>query len=123
MHKVRDSLLDLLVFIGLAIVYTIEAIVQYFIPVKYKVKSVVGDIVLITGGGGGLGRLLAERFSKLGATIVVWDINRKGKCSIFLDTCSEIRAQALECHDLINSGFMGRKKHVHSFSHLGGVSS
>lgn len=76
-RQVRNIVVDVLVFLGLAIVYIVEALVQLFVPVSYKSKSVSGDIVLITGGGGGLGRLLAERFSKLGSTIVVWDINQE----------------------------------------------
>lgn len=40
--------------------------------------------MLITGGGGGLGRLLAMRMARLKAKVVVWDINEKGKESRFL---------------------------------------
>lgn len=43
-----------------------------------KRKSVQGQIVLITGGGSGLGRLMAHRFAKLGAIPVIWDINEEG---------------------------------------------
>lgn len=38
-------------------------------------KDVSNDTVLITGGGFGLGRLLAERFAKLGSTVVIFDVN------------------------------------------------
>ncbi|XP_076251655.1 short-chain dehydrogenase/reductase family 16C member 6-like [Rhynchophorus ferrugineus] len=38
-------------------------------------KSVKGEIVLITGTGHGMGRLLAEKYAKEGATVVGWDIN------------------------------------------------
>lgn len=82
MKELRETVVDVLVFIGLAIVYIVEAIVQFFVPVSYKSKSVAGDVVLITGGGGGLGRLLAERFAKLGSIIVVWDINQSGEFSL-----------------------------------------
>lgn len=34
-----------------------------------------GKIVLITGGSGGLGRLIAEKAAALGATVVLWDIH------------------------------------------------
>lgn len=38
-------------------------------------KSVKDDIILITGGGSGIGRLMAQKFAKLGATIVTVDVN------------------------------------------------
>jgi all-trans-retinol dehydrogenase (NAD+) len=34
-----------------------------------------GKVVLITGGGRGLGRLAADRFAKLGAKLILWDID------------------------------------------------
>lgn len=42
-------------------------------------KSVDGQVILVTGAGHGLGKELATRFSKLGATLVLWDID-KDKC-------------------------------------------
>uniref|UniRef100_A0A915EHJ5 Short-chain dehydrogenase/reductase 3 n=1 Tax=Ditylenchus dipsaci TaxID=166011 RepID=A0A915EHJ5_9BILA len=38
-------------------------------------KSVKDQVVLITGSGMGLGRMLAIEFGKLGAKLVLWDIN------------------------------------------------
>lgn len=40
-----------------------------------------GELALITGGGGGLGRLLAIRLAKLGVDTIIWDINQEGKIS------------------------------------------
>jgi len=45
-------------------------------------KSINGEIALVTGGGGGLGRLLCLRLSNLGAIVVIWDINKAGEYSI-----------------------------------------
>jgi len=42
-------------------------------------KSINGEIALVTGGGGGLGRLLSLRLSNLGAVVVIWDINKAGE--------------------------------------------
>jgi len=41
-------------------------------------KSIVGKRVLITGGGMGIGRLMALKFAKDGAKIVLWDIRKEG---------------------------------------------
>lgn len=42
-------------------------------------QNVSGQVVLITGGGGGVGRFLALNFARLNSRIVIWDINREGK--------------------------------------------
>jgi all-trans-retinol dehydrogenase (NAD+) len=42
---------------------------------NYPKRSVKGKVILITGGGRGLGRLQADRFAKLGAKLILWDIN------------------------------------------------
>ncbi|RWS16493.1 epidermal retinol dehydrogenase 2-like isoform X1 [Dinothrombium tinctorium] len=41
-------------------------------------KKIEKEIVLITGGGGGLGKALGIRFAKKGATVVLWDVSEKG---------------------------------------------
>jgi all-trans-retinol dehydrogenase (NAD+) len=38
-------------------------------------KAVKGDVVVITGGAMGLGRLLALRFAALGAVVLIWDLH------------------------------------------------
>lgn len=68
--------LELLKVIGLSTYYMLESLVFLFVP-KHK-KNVSGEIVLITGAGSGIGRLLSLKFAKLGATLVLWDINQDG---------------------------------------------
>lgn len=50
----------------------------YYLAFGWPEKSLSTDIALITGGGNGLGRLLALRLCKMGAKVVIWDINKTG---------------------------------------------
>lgn len=74
-----DSILDFLpsppkewkklLFLALAYWYAREYTFQF------REKSVKGDVALITGAASGIGRLMALRLAKEGATIVIWDMN------------------------------------------------
>ncbi|XP_071950676.1 estradiol 17-beta-dehydrogenase 11-like [Antedon mediterranea] len=55
---------------------TCEGIYGFFKPSERK--NVAGETVLITGAGQGMGRLYALHFAKLGAKVVLWDINKEG---------------------------------------------
>lgn len=67
-----------------------------------KRKDITGEIVLITGAGSGMGRLMAVEFAKRNAVVVLWDINEPGRVlrmaailfyvhmsSLLLNTCSQ----------------------------------
>lgn len=43
--------------------------------IRPKEKSVAGQVCVITGAGGGLGRLFAREFARRRAVLVLWDIN------------------------------------------------
>jgi len=58
--------------------YIGEAVVKAVLPEKLFYKDVSGQIVLLTGGGSGIGRLMCLRLARLGATVVTWDINTNG---------------------------------------------
>uniref|UniRef100_A0A8D3DEE0 Retinol dehydrogenase 20 n=1 Tax=Scophthalmus maximus TaxID=52904 RepID=A0A8D3DEE0_SCOMX len=45
------------------------------ILLRPRTKPVDGELVLITGSGGGLGRLFAQEFTRHGADVVLWDVN------------------------------------------------
>ncbi|XP_068956070.1 short-chain dehydrogenase/reductase family 16C member 6-like isoform X2 [Petaurus breviceps papuanus] len=70
-----EVLKDTTMFLGKFLYYFVESALFYVIP-KSK-KRVVGEIVLITGAGSGLGRLMALKFVRLGAIVVLWDINQE----------------------------------------------
>lgn len=58
-----------------SLIYWIESIVLFFIPKSWRFKDVKDDVVLITGGGFGFGRLLAIKFASLGSRVVIWDLS------------------------------------------------
>lgn len=56
-----------------------SAVLSNFGPqIMRKRKSVVGQVVLVTGAGNGLGRAIAARFAETGCKLVLWDIDEKG---------------------------------------------
>jgi len=93
---------------------------------KFFGKSVRGDILLVTGGGSGIGRLIAQKLARLGAVIVTVDVNEKGNietarsiveagyrahaytCDLSKkkeidDTCTKIKAEVGDVSILINN--------------------
>ncbi|XP_004450216.1 epidermal retinol dehydrogenase 2 [Dasypus novemcinctus] len=67
------SMSKLAVFLGKFLLSLLEELC--FLVIPRPRKNVAGEIVLITGAGGGLGRLLALQFARLGCVLVLWDIN------------------------------------------------
>src|SRR5699024_2700062 len=53
-------------------------LVDFFIPESWKHRDISGQVVLITGGGSGIGQLMALKFAKLNAKVVIWDVNQAG---------------------------------------------
>ncbi|XP_058486185.1 epidermal retinol dehydrogenase 2-like isoform X1 [Solea solea] len=60
----------------LSIWYNVESFIHLFVPRKRK--NIAGEVVLITGAGSGIGRLMAQEFASHGTVVVLWDINQEG---------------------------------------------
>ncbi|KAH8328488.1 hypothetical protein KR067_010186 [Drosophila pandora] len=71
-----DAFADVAWFIICCIGYIFQDL--YYLAFGYPEKELNTDIALITGGGNGLGRQLAERLGKMGTKVIIWDINKKG---------------------------------------------
>lgn len=69
-------------FLFLTIVFWLWLIWRAYFFVAYRPRSVQGKVVLITGGGSGIGRLMALRFAALGAKVVLWDMNKDGLAKV-----------------------------------------
>lgn len=71
-------ILEFFVQFALLFYYLIQALVVRFIPLKYRAKDVRGQIALVTGAGGGIGRLIAIGLANQGCKVVCWDVARQG---------------------------------------------
>jgi hypothetical protein len=69
----------------------ILSIFRFFVPANRK--SVQGEIVLVTGSGGAIGSRICTEFSRLGATLVLWDINERAN----EQTAEKIRTSGGKC--------------------------
>ncbi|XP_006140931.1 epidermal retinol dehydrogenase 2 [Tupaia chinensis] len=93
MSSNMKSAKDLLILVGKVLFSVWEAMV--FSLIRKPRKNIAGEIVLITGTGSGLGRLLALQFAHLGAVLVLWDVNKEGN----EETCKMVqKAGATRVH-------------------------
>ncbi|XP_063365434.1 short-chain dehydrogenase/reductase family 16C member 6 [Cydia amplana] len=87
MSKIFDIAKDTVLFFIISCYYIMESLFWTLVPNAIRpMKSLKGDVVLVTGGGGGVGRQLAVKLARLGAKVVVWDINKEG----LQKTCADV---------------------------------
>lgn len=75
MNIIIELLFHLVITIGLLIHGIIWGLLKQIIPYKYRCKSVKDEIVLITGAGSGIGKLMAKKFASLGARCILVDVD------------------------------------------------
>ncbi|CAG5128084.1 unnamed protein product, partial [Candidula unifasciata] len=74
-----NVLLELLVVTFKVIGLWLLAVIKALVPSRFQSKKDVSDqVVLVTGAGSGIGRLLSVRFARLGSRLVLWDIDELG---------------------------------------------
>ncbi|XP_061784321.1 epidermal retinol dehydrogenase 2-like [Nerophis lumbriciformis] len=69
-------LVETLKVLVLSLWYNLEAFIHCFLPRRRK--DISGEVVLITGAGQGIGRLMAQEFAARSTVVVLWDINQDG---------------------------------------------
>ena len=85
--------------------YVIE-LLHFLLPQRRK--DVAGEIILVTGAGHGIGREIAVQFGRLGARVVIWDMNKvKMKYIKYWPFCDTITAGLT-----FGGGQMWRRKEV-----------
>jgi len=92
-----DDIVDLVKGVVFMIIAWIQGCIMALIPSNLRLKDVSSDIVLITGGGSGIGQLVAIKFAKLGSTVVLWDLNQAGMNK----TAADIKKVGGRCHTYI----------------------
>lgn len=70
------TIYDVIIFLGISIGYIFQDL--FYRVFGFPEQKLQGELALVTGGGGGLGRLVSLRLSKLGVDIVIWDIKQEG---------------------------------------------
>jgi len=82
--------LDVFLFLLTSIYYVLEAIFLTLVPLRLRCdpQRLRGQIALVTGGAGGVGRHLCVKLALRGTTVVIWDLNADGGLlSIIFSSC------------------------------------
>uniref|UniRef100_A0A0N5B9M3 Estradiol 17-beta-dehydrogenase 11 n=1 Tax=Strongyloides papillosus TaxID=174720 RepID=A0A0N5B9M3_STREA len=92
--QITNEILEFLKVLLLTLFHIIKGCIRAILPSNVLPrKDVENEIVLITGAGSGIGRLMAKEFGKLKAKIVIWDINEAGA----KETMEMLKKDNIEC--------------------------
>jgi len=80
LHPVAYYIIVVLLQLVAQIFYGTREFIRSLNPTFFG-KSIRGDVVLITGGGSGIGRLTAQKLARLGAIVVSVDVNAEGNAT------------------------------------------
>ncbi|XP_065090344.1 17-beta-hydroxysteroid dehydrogenase 13-like [Ochlerotatus camptorhynchus] len=83
---------DVIIVLVLGIPIIFQRLFNALFPNEFK--NVTGQLVLITGGGGGLGREMALNLASHGCNIVIVDVNLKAA----KETCEELRGKNVSAY-------------------------
>ena len=75
MRVYLEYLFSLVVTVLLVVYTSLSCLIKQFVSFHQRSKDIRDEIVVITGAGGGLGSLLAKKLAKLGAKMVLVDID------------------------------------------------
>eukprot|EP01147_Barroeca_monosierra_P009314 gene9314-1581_t len=70
-----EILRDLIFGIGLLLAFPFHLFARFLSIFWWPLKNVKGEIAVITGGGSGIGKGMAQKLAELGAVIIIWDVN------------------------------------------------
>ena len=83
--------LEVIVFVGRMLLWVVatlyfylESLVLCLVPRSYLRKDIKGNVVLVTGGGSGIGRLMCLKLAAKGAVVVTWDVSEAGEARGYL---------------------------------------
>ncbi|XP_045127034.1 17-beta-hydroxysteroid dehydrogenase 13-like [Portunus trituberculatus] len=84
----------LLLWLVATVYFFLESLVLCLVPRSYRRKDIKGNIVLVTGGGSGIGRLMCLKLAAKGAVVVTWDVSEAGNG----ETVQQVQAAGGQCH-------------------------
>lgn len=83
-------IVEFISLIGVVLWLSLKSLVQIFFPPPRK--DINGEVIFLTGAGSGIGRMMALKFAKLGATVICVDINQTANDG----TVEEIRSRGFQ---------------------------